>query len=56
MTRANLLKLLAGHMRGDVPDDDEDYLTQLEDSIHIGNLTAANLTLFMRRVRSKNFE
>lgn len=52
MTKEGLLKLLAGHLRGDVPDDNEEYLKQLEDSIHISNLTTANLTQFMRRVRN----
>ncbi|XP_059352662.1 pickpocket protein 28-like [Daphnia carinata] len=50
MSRANVLDLLGGLMRGGVPDSGEDYLTQLEDSIHIGNLTSANLTFFMRNV------
>ena len=50
MTRESLLDLLGGLMRGGVPNSGEDYLTQLEDSIHIGNLTAANLTFFMRNM------
>jgi hypothetical protein len=50
MSRENLLDLLGGLMRGGVPDSGEDYITQLEDSIHLGDLTSANLTFFMRNV------
>lgn len=50
MSRENVLDLLGGLMRGGVPDSGEDYITQLEDSIHMGDLTSANLTLFMRNV------
>ena len=50
MSRENLLDLLGGLMRGGVPDSGEDYITQLEDNIHIGDLTSANLTFFMRNV------
>ena len=56
MTRESLLDLLGGLMRGGVPNSGEDYLTQLEDSIHIGNLTAANLTFFMRNVRNSTLD
>ncbi|EFX85936.1 hypothetical protein DAPPUDRAFT_98455 [Daphnia pulex] len=50
MSRENLLDLLGGLMRGGVPDSGQDYITQLEDSIHLGDLTSANLTFFMRNV------
>jgi hypothetical protein len=52
MSRENLLDLLGGLMRGGVPDSGEDYITQLEDSIHLGELTSANLTFFMRNVKT----
>ncbi len=52
MSRENLLDLLGGLMRGGVPDSGEDYITQLEDSIHLGDLTSANLTFFMRNVKT----
>ena len=51
MSRENLLDLLGGLMRGGVPDSGEDYITQLEDNIHLGDLTSANLTFFMRNVQ-----
>lgn len=51
MNRTNLLDLLGGLLTGEVPHGDVEYLTQLEDNIHMPNITAANLTQFMRNVR-----
>lgn len=50
VSREDLLELLSSLMKGAVLNISQSYVKQIEKSLHLDQLTAANLTFFMQNV------